>query len=471
MGLKRDSAATDNIPLPTPDDDPVLPREFPVEKRPNDVDLVMLGESSAAGIPYSLFDMSPGAIVTWRLQEAIPGKTFHLRILAEPGDTLEGQHLKLTKLRRRPDVVVIYCGHNEFSSRLPDSRAFNYYVDGDEPTLAEWIVDRIETLSPLCGLIRVSADTCRIKIPPPEGGDRELVDTPVYTRAEYDTLLADFRRRLEAIVAYTESLGALPILIAPPSNDAGFEPSRSFLPPETLRPARTAFARAVNAARRAEAYDPASAIARYRALIDQHSGFAETHFRLARLLERAGAWDAAFHEYILARDLDGAPHRCPTPFQDVYRAVAAARHCPLIDGQSYFHAIGQHGLLDDHLFQDGMHPSIRGQVALAQAILRVLHSRRAFGWPADAPAPTVDLAETARRFKLNDWAWTKLCHWGIMFYDLMSPIRYDSTERRARQAAFARAATEITAGRPPESVGLPNIGVTEPLPEIATDAP
>ena len=460
-GLHRTSSEKP-VALPKAFDDPELPREFPERKGPDDVEIVMLGESSAAGIPYTFFDLSPGALVCWRLQEAIPGKHFFLRTIATSGDTLEGQHAKLASLRRRPDVVVIYCGHNEFAARLHDGRTLDYYHDADPPSFWVRAVDRIEAASPFCGLLRTSADICRIQIPPDsEYGNRTLVDSPLYTSAEYDALLADFRRRLDAIIVYVQSLGALPILLAPPANDAGFEPSRSYLPAETRHETRAAFARDVTAARLAERSDPTAAIATYRALIARFPGFAETHFRLARLLEHAGDYESAYGEYILARDHDGAPHRCPTVFQDAYHAVASSRGCPLIDGQAYFHAVGPHGLLDDHLFHDGMHPSLRGQVALARGILRVLHARRAFGWPADAPAPTLNCAATARRFKLGSWAWNKVCHWGIMFYDLMSPIRFDPTERRAKQDAFGKAADAIAAGRPAESVGLPNIGVPD----------
>ena len=64
-------------------------------------------------------------------------------------------------------------------------------------------------------------------------GLRKLVDVPFYSSTEYHTLLVDFGRRLEAIVSYAEQVGALTVLILPAANDAGFEPSRSFLPAAT----------------------------------------------------------------------------------------------------------------------------------------------------------------------------------------------------------------------------------------------
>src|SRR5262249_25525147 len=142
------------------------------------------------------------------------------------------------------------------------------------------------------------------------------------------------------------------------------------------------------------------AISRYRELLDRQPGFAETHYRLGVLLARGGAWDEAYRHFVSARDLDGLPMRCPSPFQQAYRDVAAGHRAGtvLVDGQALFHAIGPHGLLTDDLFYDAMHPSLRGHIALAQAILEALHARRAFGWPTDAPAPRVDPAECAAHF-------------------------------------------------------------------------
>jgi hypothetical protein len=161
--------------------------------------------------------------------------------------------------------------------------------------------------------------------------------------------------------------------------------------------------------------------------------------------------------------------RCLTAFQDVYRDVAARYDCVFIDGQACFHAAGWHGLLDDRLFHDAMHPSLRGHLALAQAVLAALRSRQALGWPRTTPAPVLDPAEVADRYELGPAAWTKLCLWGVLSYDLTAPARFDVSERRAKQDAFGKAADKITAGAPPKAVGLPNIGVPESVPIWTND--
>jgi hypothetical protein len=347
---------------------------------------------------------------------------------------------------------------------VDSARDTPYYYDDQAPTAGSILLEKIEAYSSVCGLIRQTAEKCRVAIPPPPHGHRALVDVPAYTAAEYAGILADFRVRLEAIVAYAERIGALPVLISPPGNDTRYEPNRSFLPPATPRHERDAFARVFLAARRTESSDPAAAEAAYRGMIARHSEFAEAHYRLAQLLERAGSSGEAYDHYRMARDFDGYPMRFPSDFQKVYHDVADGHGCILVDGQSYFHAVAEHGLLDEHFFHDAMHPSLRGQIALSQAVLHELHERKALGWPPDRPAPQIDPLECCRKFKIDAAAWEYICLWGIMFYDLSYPLRYDSSHRVAMKEIFGQAYNRIHAGAAPESVGLVNIGLPEPVP-------
>ena len=72
----------------------------------------------------------------------------------------------------------------------------------------------------------------------------------------------------------------------------------------------------------------AQAIRIDRTLIELHPEFAETHFRLARLLEKTGQWGEAREHYVQAREHDAMPMRCPEPLRQVIRDVAARyRRC------------------------------------------------------------------------------------------------------------------------------------------------
>jgi tetratricopeptide (TPR) repeat protein len=448
--------------LPPPEEPRALPERFPDADLAKGIDLVVLGESSAEGVPFQRW-LSIGAIVKWQLEKLIPGQELRLKILACSGDTLEQQHQALARLKRRPEILIVYCGHNEFASRFFALADVPHYFRDERPSTWSRLIEPAERLSPLCGLLRRSAERIQIALPPPPI-ERDVIDVPVFTRQEYSRILSDFRRRLEAIVAYAKRVGALPILISPSANDADFEPNRSYLPPETSLAERRAFARAVLAARTREAADPEGAIEDYRHLLARAPGFAETHYRLATLLRKSGDWEGAYHHFVSARDLDGYPMRCLTEFQETYRDVASRDDCIFIDGQAYFHRIGRNGMLDDELFQDAMHPSLRGQIALAQAVVSAIGARRAFGWPADTAPEAIDPTELATHFGLGRDTWEHAARWESGFYSLVGRLRYESSERSRRIDAAAFAADKIAKGSPPESLHLPNVGIPAPIP-------
>ncbi len=239
-GLEANQTAQSSPRFAKPRPEISLRTDFPDPPGDRDIDLVVVGESSAAGVPYDRW-VSIGKIVAWKLQEANPDRPVHLQLLALAGDTLEKQHLTLTHLGRRPDILVIYCGHNEFYSRLWWSRNIEHYIVDQRPSRFGVMVGTLEGCSSVCSLIRELAAICRIAIPPPANTRRDLVDVPVYTAEEYRLLLADFRNRLDEMVTYAERVGALPVLILPPANDADFEPNRSYLPPLTPRAERDLF--------------------------------------------------------------------------------------------------------------------------------------------------------------------------------------------------------------------------------------
>src|SRR5262249_35478360 len=272
--------------------------------------------SSALGEPYRPW-LSVGQIVAWQLQEAIPDRRFACEILAWLGDSLEKQHHRLAGIKRRPDAVIIYAGHNEFAARFEEER--DPWVE-EEPRVW-WLrrAYRATLISPFCRLAYEIISKNRLDRPVPLTGRHQLVDPPLCSPSETADILADFRRRLEAIVSYCERIDAVPILIIPPANEAGFEPSRSTLPAGLLLPGRRRVAVGFEAPRHPEAGVPPRAAAGYAGTLARYPGFAEAHFRLARLREAQGNLTEAGRHYLAALDCDGLPIRCPAPFRSVYR--------------------------------------------------------------------------------------------------------------------------------------------------------
>jgi tetratricopeptide (TPR) repeat protein len=466
-------AATRPPPPPEPEaHDPSLPNRFPDPPGDRTVDIVVLGESSALGVPYHDW-LSVGEIVAWKLREAVPDRSFAVKMLARSAITFDRVHQSLESLDRRPDLVILYAGHNEFSMRYGWNYDAPHYADEMPPSRGVTLLDLVHEHSPVCRLIDETAGRFLMSTRPKTTSTRRLVDVPVYTAADYAERLREFRARLEVITAYCERMGALVVLVIPPGNDADFDPNRSFMPPETPRAAREAFAREFEAARKLEAADPAGAIAAYRRLLESQPRFAEAHYRLAKLHEAAGRRDEANRHYIAARDCDGLPVRCTSDFQDAYRELAA-NHLGtiLIDGPAVLRGKSPRGVVGDDFFADAMHPSLIGYTEIARAILISLRARRVFGWGQASPAPesAVTPAECARHFGMDPDRWQHICDYAAEFYHFAAIVRFDPSARKAKEARFEEASRRIRSGTDPSETGAAGIGtrIISTAPLVAT---
>ncbi len=338
--------------------------------------LVVIGGSSALGVPYEGW-LSIGTIVGRELGRAVPARRVRVEVLAEKGATLEAMHQKLAGLSRRPDVLIVYSGHNEFVTRFSWLHRAAYYPDEPSPSRHWDTLQRLARASPLFRLVQENLEKQRVGLIPTRllGPRETLVGRPVCTVEESAAIVADFHRRLAAIVADCQRIGCLPILIIPPGNDT-WDPNQSYAAATTRREEREALFRRLTAARARAASDAAGAVAAYQQILAEQPTLAEAHHRLARLLEAAGSFAEARRHYLLARDHDGLPMRCITPLEAAYRAVARqAPQAVLVDGPAILSDRSRHGILDERFFHDNVHPTLAAQVALAEAVLGQLKAR------------------------------------------------------------------------------------------------
>ncbi len=114
-----------------------------------------------------------------------------------------------------------------------------------------------------------------------------------------------------------------------------------------------------------------------------------------------------------------------------------------------------------------MHPSLRGHIALAQAVLAALKVRGAFGWPEEEPAPVIDPAECASHFSIGPTDWVNMCDNEQAVLGTGAMLSYDPVPRREAGDALKAAADQIEAGAAPEATGLPNVGIPAPVPAIS----
>jgi hypothetical protein len=441
------------------------PRSVAGEPSANDLYIVVLGGSTALGGPFDSWLsgrpldswLSIGQIVGWKLEGVFPGRRVVVDIRAVHGYNLEKALRILPSLTRRPDAILLYSGHNEFQGFYKLSRAAVYYAD--EVSFRSRATLRLLRLSSLSALIVEAIDRHELGEMPESSWTRSLVDSPACTPRERQQILDDYRARLGGFVDYCEKAGSLPIVFVPAGNDGGFDPNRSVLLPETTRPGREEFARAFRETRALEDSDPEKCMAAYRSLLAEQPVFAEAHYRLARLLERKGAFAEANEHYVQARDNDALPFRCPSDFRAAVLELAKRKDCLVIDAEEVLRPLCPRGILNEQVFTDAHHPHLTGYVALSRELLKRLQARRAFGWPDKVPPPPVTTAEVAAHFGLTPAKWAEVCERQRLWYIGLAKLRYDPTDRIARMESYGRAVKAIAKGVPPEDAGVPGLGV------------
>ena len=379
-------------------------------------------------------------------------------MLAEKGATLEAMHQKLAGLTRRPDMLIVYSGHNEFLARFSLWNRVAYYDDERSLRRGGVWLKHAQEISPLCTLIAENLEKQRVGMIPARslGVMEVVVGRPFCTLAEASAVVADFQRRLDSIVTGCEQIGCLPVVIIPPGNDAA-EPIQSYADPGTSLAARRALYRRLMEIRLLEDHASASAVVAYQEILADQPLLALAHYRLARLLQSAGSFSEANRHFVLARDHDGLPMRCTTALESAHRSVAR-RHqsgLVLVDGPAVLRARSRHGVLDNCLFHDNVHPNLKAYLALAEAMLASLKAQGAFGWPASTPVPVLDPDRCAAQFGIDSHAWVVVCKRSAAHCSQLASLSIDPTEQVNRRIAYKLAAERIEAGTLPESAGIP----------------
>jgi tetratricopeptide (TPR) repeat protein len=422
------------------------------------IDLVVIGESSALGWPYSPH-FSVGQAIAWQLEQVFRDRPVRLHMRAVSGCRLEQAMKRLSDRLPRPDAILVYSGHNEFQSRFAWTRTPPYYADDPGITLTNALAG-IRRVSAVLRMIDRTSDANRVDEPPGDEMPRELVDRPCCSADERLAIRDEYDRQLEAVVRYGKQVGAVVLVIVPPGNLGGFAPNRSYLAENTALADRRAFTAAFLAAREQETISTDAAEAEYRRLLAEQPGFAEGHFRLAHLLEARGKLEEAESHYQQARDFDGLPIRAPADLLDVARSVAQRNsQVVLVDGPEVLRRISPRRIVGDDLMHDAQHPTYRAHLALAQDSLDQLACRRAFGWPAGRQAPVLDPVGCAAHFGIDVGCWEAVCRGSAYAWSLAASVRYDPESALSRAELYEAAERRIAAGELPESVGVPGLGV------------
>ncbi len=352
-------------------------REFLIEKRSGTFRAFVLGDSSAAGVPYGT-SYAFSAWLARRLTAALPSRPIEIVNAAVPG--YASRRLMIVNeevLGYHPDLIIVYVGHNEYAER----RYYRHLMDLD-PRLFRLreLVAGTRLWAVLAGLSQSRGGSDQ----PPQFN---WVDTGTDTREMFAVLNPRLRgeqyatpreraymeimyeSNLTAIVRTARSAGVPVMLVTQSQNFSDWAPCASTHRPDLAPGDLARWDELVEDGNRfAEHGDCAAAVARYEGALAVDDVHADLHYRAASCLRALGRFPAAREHYRRASDLDQVPCGAPLRFNEIARKVAAAEGALLADAEAALSQASEHGLVGDDLFCDWAHPNLRAQQVIAAAI-------------------------------------------------------------------------------------------------------
>ena len=255
----------------------------------------------------------------------------------------------------RPDLVVVYTGHNEFYGLYGTGRhqRLEYFLRQLHLThLVDGLLGSIGAKDEPTDLIKMAA---------------VLGEVPLHGsgRATAEQNLRDNLRRVSRLCKRAQVPLVLCTIVA---NDAGFAPVGSTEGDEAWK-ARVEQAAQVLTRGYVAPEDAEGALQQLEqaaALSDEHAWL---WYLQGRALERLGRDAEAQRAFREARDLDTMPWRAPTAHNAVIRAVAAETMAVLADVEAAFAEAAPAQGVGWEWMVDHVHFSVAGQALLARTVL------------------------------------------------------------------------------------------------------
>ncbi len=281
--------------------------------------------------------------------------------------------------RYEPDLFIIYSGHNEFLER----RTYASLVR---------LPSTVRGIGGLLSRTRLFTAVQYLAHPSqPNGSEetapRDALPGEVHTQLEHgigpdayerddrmrQQVLDHYRFNLMRMVDIARSVGADVILVTPASNLGSCSPFKSShregLDESQLRRWQMLVDRAAEA-RAAKRLD--ESLARLDEAVAIDDRYAELYYLRGRVLADLGRHAEAKGAFLRASDEDICPLRALGPMRQIVADVAAGRDVAIVDFVSLIEQQSEHGIPDQRLFLDHVHPTLEGNRLLARALLEEL---------------------------------------------------------------------------------------------------
>lgn len=412
----------------------------------NEYRIVAIGGSTMLGFPYHPKVDIP-TICRAHLVARYSDRTFTVQNVAQNGISFQTAVEHLKDVPARPDLILLYTGHNEVF--------FDVEQDAARPESPVQLIDRSFKWSSAYRVFPQVARQHYVARRAQAADGRQLFDTPQFSEPVAIERRERFRHSLIQFARALREHEIDTVWFVPVSGEGTFEPNRSTsrfpLNDDYCQSVDRQFAEA-RSLEQSGRWDRAEQI--YRSLLKRDPAVAEFHFRLAESLVHQDRIPEAKLSFRAAIDCDVYACQASSGYQQCIIDVAAQEQIPLIDAAAELAPLTPRGLLDRTVIHDNVHPTLRGYLTLGRAAAdQVIASSVVAESPTPDSPPSIEnaasppddaqiLAQTGLNADDLATAYDRVA----FALDHLAKLRYDPTRRKAEAEQYRRWAAALRTG-------------------------
>ena len=440
-----------------------IPRGLPASPE-NELHVVAIGGSSMLGHPYEpKYGMAE--VAAWRLRQLYPDRNVRVSNLAIGGLNLREAIDRLHQLQLRPDLLLVYSGHNEFFRDLEDAeRTAESPFRILDPLLMKspTFVMTYRLLSHRAAVKDLKKDLAKNI----NQSGSTLIRDHIVPVSIYQERLVRFRTQLEQLSLYCRREKIATIWFVPAGNEADWDPNRSSLSTFHSANVEKQFQSWYRKAKRLETDGEfEAAVSVYQRGLQSEPDLAEFHFRLGQCLLKLDRDEEAALHLKRALDSDGHPIRANSDYRSIIADVARQFEVPLIDSPSLLRKHSKRAILNRTLFHDNVHPTLKTLFLLGTAACQKIETdsqlQSQLGKPKALAAPDFEQSLADAGITADDLslACARIA-FGIRW---LTRCRFDAEWRLRQAERFQRWSDQLKSGEI-----QPGDDGSEPLPRPRT---
>ncbi len=316
---------------------------FRKEKLPNTIRIFVLGESSAAGWPYHPNTAFPRYIRNC-LEAAYPEKCIEVVNLGVSAiSTFTIRDILPDVLQQKPDMILIYTGHNEYygalgvasTQSLGKSRfLINFMLSVQKYRVVQLVQNSIRslwaTLSPENKPTTQEQNSTLM--------ERVIGESSIPLNSDlYKNGIKQFEGNMRDII---EECNAAHVPVVIGNLACNLKDQKPFISTD------------IPGLERAD------------------KAYAE-----AQAAYSAGDYSGAKQLFMKARDLDALRFRAPSDINDLIKKLATDCNASFVDVESALNEESEHGITGKELMVDHLHPNVKGYQLIGRAFFHVMESK------------------------------------------------------------------------------------------------